>query len=576
MAKTAVREHPEHHRRRTFLHRAWRVVKPVGEVLAAILAVLALVLIPAKTGSSPGVEQNLSDPAGRQVGNFQAAGGSPLAGDAAVVGQEQKCIAGLSNPGMFPTMAPSEHLTAARTHFSQCATWLGDYTNPGNNKVLAYRTPALLGGSNYDAVTGDPSSLYVYGGGNSNQSSYGVNQGPYLAKVNAQTLQIEWKTVLDNYNASGQWTVLSGVNYELGPGGKPALMVSYGHMIAKLDPATGQVLGDISLPLAAGTNPNSVNYETTIPSPDGTIITKTQTRPVTQGTSASSGPCTDQGFNAMVTCKGTQPDSQVTAIDPNTMKVLDSITLTQQIGGRNPLTVYNGHIYTYMVGGKNVVRVEWSPSTHTLTQDKSWYPYYYQNGMGQGAAPCIMGNWVIFNTNGGPGTIPMQIIAVNQGNPNDLHRISAIPLPSGEKSLWPSMVACDPQNHMIYYADTGAGQVAAVKINPATGDLTKAWGPVNQRTFSFFTLYGPANQRVAVASNINLSDPLSVFGVGQAVYGEQFIWRNAATGQELAHSSYVNGMTQGTLPTPGYGGLVYMLQSGGGVTAFQVVKNSSS
>ncbi len=559
---------------RRFLHGAWRVVKPLGEVMLALLLLAALVLIPTIGGSTTTVEQKLSDVVGRQQADFEAAGGGPLPGDAGAIAEEQRCVKDTPNPGMFQTLAPSEHLDAERNHFSPCATFLGDFTNPSNNKVLAYQTPVQLGGSNYDAVTGNPNELYVYGGGNSNQSSFGVNQGPYLAKLDAQTLQTEWKTVLDNYNASGQWTVLSAVNYEVGPSGEPALLVSYGHRIAKIDPDTGEVLDDINLPLAPGTDPKSVNYETTIPAPDGTIITKTQTRPTTTGSSAGSPPCTSQGFNAMVTCKGKQPNSQVTAIDPDTMRVLDTITLTQQIGGRNPLTVYNGHLYTYMVGGTNVVRVEWDPDTQRLTQDKSWYPSYLLKGQGQGAAPCIMGKWVIFNTNGGPGTRAMSIVAVNQGNPNDLHRISPIPLPSGEKSLWPSMVACDPQNHMIYQADTGVGQVAAIKIDPKTGDLTKAWGPLDQRTFSFFTLYGPKDQRVAVASDINLDNPLDVFGVGQAVYGERFIWRDAATGKELAHSSYVDGMTQGTLATPGYGGIVSMLQSDGSVTSFEVVKKS--
>lgn len=66
--------------------------------------------------------------------------------------------------------------------------------------------------------------------------------------------------------------------------------MSYGHRIAKLDPATGSLPADVDLPVGAETDPSGVNFETTIPTPDGTVITKTQTRPPTTGTDASASP----------------------------------------------------------------------------------------------------------------------------------------------------------------------------------------------------------------------------------------------------------------------------------------------
>ena len=101
--------------------------------------------------------------------------------------------------------------------------------------------------------------------------------------------------------------------------------------------------------------------------------------------------------------------------------------------------------------------------------------------------------------------------------------------------------------------------------------MTKRWGPVDQRTFGFTQLIGPEDERVLLGTNFEV-DPIEVFGVGDAVYGEQFVWRNAATGEELARSDFVDGMTIGTLPTPGYGGLAYMMQQDGGMVSFQVVK----
>ncbi|MFJ8207712.1 hypothetical protein [Streptomyces sp. NPDC096033] len=551
------------------------VVKRLGEVLLAFLVVLAVTLIPAKTGSTPGVEQALSNASGRQVKGYEAAGGSPLTGDTGVAAKEQDCIAKTDNPGLFKTMTPAEGIDAARTNSSPCATFTGDFDNPGRNKVLAYQAPAQVGGTILDAVTGAPEELFVYCCGSGQQAGYGVNQGHSVAKLDARTLQTQWKTVLDNYNASGQWTVLSGINYVVGPSGRPALVVSYGHRIAKLDPATGKLLADIDLPVGKGVDPTGVNFETTIPTPDGTVITKTQGRPATTTSDPSSPPCTDQGFTAMVACKGKQPDSEVVAVNPDTMEILDALTLPQQVSGRNTIGTSNGRTYIYMTGLTNEMRVQWDPDAKKLTFDKDWFPHYPEKDQTSGSAPCVLGKWVLFNTNGVPSTVSSSIVAVSQEDPKDLHRITAIPIGSAKKSFWPSKLSCDPVTNMIYQADTGVGKVAAVRLNPSTGQLTKAWGPIDQRTFGFFTLFGPRNQRVVLSTHIDVTNPLTALGVGAGVYGEQFIWRDALTGRELARSDYVDAMSQGILPTPGYGGLAYMLQSDGGIASFQVVKASA-
>jgi hypothetical protein len=548
------------------LHVIWRIVKPLGEVVVAIIVLAALIVIPAATGSETAVQQDLSNAAGRQQADIQAAGGSPLAGDTSLIPTEQRCINSTPNPGMFATMSPAEGIDAARSNSSPCATFTGDFSNPSNNQVLAYQSPVQLPGSILDAVTGNPQQLFVYCCASGQQASYGVNQGHSVSLLNARTLQVEWTTTLDNYNASGQWSVLAGINYEVGPSGKPAL----------LDPKTGDVLANINLPVGSGTDPTGVNFETSIPTPDGISITKTQTRPLTTGTSSSSSPCTAQGLTALTACKGKTPDSEVVAVDPDTMKVLDSITLPQEVGGRDTVGTYNGHTYIYLTGAKNEIRVEWDPQTQKLTFDKSWFPTYLKKGQGGGGAPCVLGKWVTFSTNAAPAKVSSSIVAISQANPNDLHRITAIPIGNASESIWPSKVTCDPETDIIYQSDVGVGQVAAVHIDPKTGELTKQWGPIDQKTFGFFTPYGTKSQRVMLSTNIDLDNPLDVFGVAQAVYGEQYIWRDARTGKELAHSNYVNGMSQGILPTPGYGGLSYMLQSDGGVVSFEVTKKSAS
>src|SRR5215211_1891369 len=504
-------------------------------------------------------------PTGPVSSGYDAAGHAPLSCDTSLIPQEQRCIAKLDNPGWFKTMSPSEHADSARTHLAPCASYTGE-TKDNNNQVYTYTTPTKLGGSIYDAVTGDPEHLYAYGGGDGSLMKSGLNQGHFLTSLDARTLKIEWKTVLDNANVSGQWDVLSGVNYPMNGN----LFVGYGHRLAKLDPDTGKVLANIDLPTGPA-EPDSLNFETIIAAPDGTIITKSQTRPVTKGTSSSSAKCTEQGFNAMNDCKGKQPNTEVVAVNPDTMKVLDAVTLPQEVGGRNPLSVYKGHVYTYLTGNNNVLRAEWDPDTQQLTYDKNWYPSYLKKGQGPGSAPCILGKWVVFNTNSAPAKVPLSIVAINQGDAKDLHRVDPIPLGDSPTSVIPAMISCDTKNDLVYAADFGPGQVAGVKIDPDTGKLTTAWGPVNQRTFSFTTLIGPKDERVVVGTNIKVTDPDQLKDI---TYTEQMVWRDAATGDVLARSNYVDAMAQGNLPTPGYGGLMYMLQQYGDITAFQVLPGS--
>jgi hypothetical protein len=107
-----------------------------------------------------------------------------------------------------------------------------------------------------------------------------------------------------------------------------------------------------------------------LPDSQGTILLKTQTRPVG---------CSTQGNGAMSSCQqkyGAQPDTTVIAANPITLKNEAAIKLNQEVTTRPVVTTWNGKIYAYIEGSSTLIRVLWNPATHTLTQDKSWAPKY--------------------------------------------------------------------------------------------------------------------------------------------------------------------------------------------------------
>jgi hypothetical protein len=134
-----------------------------------------------------------------------------------------------------------------------------------------------------------------------------------------------------------------------------------------------------------------------------------------------------------------------------------------------------------------------------------------------------------------------------------------------KNSFIPSMVSVDPENNRIYVMDAGAAKVGAVDLKD-DGTLTSAWSE-DQRTLSFTSLIGPSDKRVLIGTDI----PVRTFKGLQGYTTEQVVWRDAATGAELARSSELPKMTTGILVTPGYGGIQYFLTADGHVMSLQVV-----
>jgi hypothetical protein len=234
--------------------------------------------------------------------------------------------------------------------------------------VFAWRSANLYDTPAY-AVTKSPNEYYVNGGGSGDATP--APSGPFVARMDPTTGQQVWRTVLDNANASGQWNVGAAIN--LPTDGNP--VVEYGYQLAKLDAQTGAILARVSPPVGSA-NPLSVNFDGLTAAPDGTLFPKTQTR---------APGCNVQGFSAQFECKGTPPNTVLSAVDPKTLQVLDSIQLPQPVGGRDTLSVFNGKDYIYLVGKTTVYRYIWDPTTKKLSQDTSWEPApYLQPGQGGG------------------------------------------------------------------------------------------------------------------------------------------------------------------------------------------------
>ena len=509
------------------------------------LAVAAVVMLAAcsGSGSSTPVKSLQATASASTPADEQAAAG-PLVGDPDLISGEQSCVAAEANAPWYPTIAAFEVHDSNRTHLYDCAHFLGSMS--GSNQVFAYSSQQDYP-TPYNIVDHGPNELFIYGGG------YGDNpaaSGSFVARVEPGTFNQVWRRVLINTNATGEWDY-PGVLNALADG---TLVVIYGHHIAKLDPATGDILAQTTLPTGASA-PGDTAYNGYDAFPDGTIIAKTVNR--------EKG-CTEQGFSAFLDCPHpTQvPPSVMVAINPKTLKVIAQITLPQMIGGRITTTVYKGKNEIYLPGTSKLYRYTYHNGSFAL--DSSWGPVpYLKSGQTAGSAMAVLGNYVVTMTNGQPTSTPMSVVAVSQADAKQIANLEPFASSGAKNSLIPSMVSVDPQNNRVYVMDAGAGKLAGVNLQ--NGKLSVAWTQ-DQTTLSFTTLIGPKSQRVLIGTNIQVK----TFQGLKHYTTEQVIWRNAQTGSELASSSQFPKMTQGILVTPGYAGLQYFRTADGHIIALQV------
>ena len=547
-----------------FLHATWKVLKPVSEAVLAVVILLALIAVPTLSGQSGAVKNNLNGFSVSSQGGGAPVTTGPLVGDQSLFGTETACVQqwakdpANSYAGYYPAIGAPEHTDNVRSGLMPCAHFTGDFQ--GKNQVFQYKSETTYPGGIGLVVFDGPHAGYLWAGG------IVPGSGQYVSRFNPSTGQEVWRTYLTNVNTTDQWLALGSL-----------AIIKDGTLVAaastwfwKLDRASGAIIAAEQQP-AEGAPEASHNFDGMVVAPDdeGTLLTKSQTRSVG---------CPTQTNNAMASCPddyGPAPDSVFVAVDPVTLKNLDSIEINQNVTARTVAVEHDGKIYMYGNGAKSLVRVVWDPEAQTLTQDLSWQPKVILKGQTGGASPVVMGDWVIADSNANPSEkTPQCVFAVNQDDPTDVHQScpwgKSFPVESGATmSETPAAPGIDPETSMIYVDDYFLKGLHAIHLDQDTGEMKVRWSRDDWWSSDYFTLVGPKDERVLVSQNIDPSTTTADVATGFD-YTETVLWADAATGKTIAESASNPSTAVGSLINPGYGGRYYTMGNDGSLFIYQV------
>src|SRR5574341_37480 len=218
------------------------------------------------TTVQPKIEQRIGE-----IGltSNEIAANGPLPGDVSLYAQELACQQKLSTPGYYRSLNAGEVADGERSGVYPCATFTGSFDGP--NQVFAWRSADGYQATEY-IVNRRPGEIFVSGGANPPLTGL-VPAGPYMARVDAASGKATWRTYFENANASGKW--LNAINLNIMANGK--IVFAWQNNIAIVDPETGLMLKHNILP--TGNVPAS-GYKNLTIAPEGTVIVKSQTRPI--------------------------------------------------------------------------------------------------------------------------------------------------------------------------------------------------------------------------------------------------------------------------------------------------------
>ena len=381
-----------------------------------------------------------------------------------------------------------------------------------------------------------------------------------------------WYTQLVNTVQTGEWDY-PGAMAIMNDG---FIYVVSGYRIFKVDPANGTVvttlkpadLGPHAQQLsrhaahlrqtptedAVNTSYNGINAL-----PDGTIVVKSLYRVAG---------CTLNGPSALLDCPNAQnvPASILVSVDPKTMQIIDNITLPAPAGARPTITRYHGVDYVYLLENT-------SDSVRYSVQQRDLHPGHQldalrrpHSGQTTGGSLIVMNDWIVGATNAVPAAGALTVFAINQGDATKVVLLQPYlhdPIPPelakafatgcqggrGRRSAGPT---CRwrpiPRTALFYGVETLARKIAAFKLTGS--DITDR---VEE---------DPDHHRMGHADRSEGSPRLGRHGhprsrdPGQNAT-DRVVFRDAATGRELARSGRLPAMTQGSAVQPGYGGSVF-------------------
>jgi hypothetical protein len=470
-----------------------------------------------------------------------------------------------ANAPWYPSLQAFEHYDSGRSHVFSKARFDGSFKGPNRVRLVWSSEGAYPSGYNMSYL--NAKAAFIQGG------SYGDVEnsiGPFVAKVNPKTLKPVWYRQLLNTVETGEWDY---------PGAMAIMNDGYiyvvsGYRIFKVDPANGNVVATLKLPTMVYMRNNYPNtpptYDSTLTEnavntsynginalPDGTIVVKSLYRVAG---------CTMNGPSALLDCPNARnvPASNLISVNPKTMQIIDNITLPAFAGARPTITRYRGVDYVYLLENtSNAAR--YSVKDGKFTLDSDWTPAAVPYpGQTTGGSLIIMNDWVLGATNSIPAAGPLTVFAINQSDATKVFYLQPYvndpipPLLSGafakaaggaQAISWAGMsLEADPQNGLFYGVETLARKVAAFKLTDS--GITTVWKKT-QTTTEWATLIGQKAQRIWVGTDIPGAE---IPGQNKT---DRVVFRDAATGRELARSARVPQMTQGSAVQPGYGGSVF-------------------
>ncbi|MEL6148906.1 MAG: hypothetical protein AAFV33_12255 [Chloroflexota bacterium] len=438
---------------------------------------------------------------------------------------------GPTDTGLYQTVNPAEHADDGRSHVFEYATFGGSLDEDVTNTTVIRTAPGFYPGA-YNVVTRNENEIFVY---------YGVygevegTTGPAVARLDADTLEEVWNVQLAEYENETAWNYPGVVQTH----GNGTLIVISGNTAAVLDPDTGDIINQVDLPQDDPVNGSYNGFTTTS---DGTLFTKALFRH-----------CDTAGSPALSECLATDMTQTLLALDPVTLEIIDQVELPDFSTGRVPSAVHDGVDYIYMPGVNFSYRYRWEDQTLTLDEDWGFVSITEEDDLGA-MAPNVIGNWVFVSVNTGTPK-PMPVWAISTVDSSQRFLIRPFEDIDTRFSFAVAHGAFDPESNLLLTADTGTGYVSAMRFDPENG-FEMVWREA-QTTSVFMQLIGTPEERVMVTSELTNLPRLNPNPL--RADNEQVVFRDVATGRELARTENLPRMTQGSNISPGFGGRVYFI-----------------